>query len=273
MENSSVKTIWYTQLEAARRRNAVYVPDTHSTINEKFGIQENVALATGELPDVSYLAIGRGGHKNVMVGGASLTDTLTHRINNACLFEHIPFVMRETGNDLSGTERAKYRMRRLETHNGTDYFVYYMKVLSIDSLGTSIMEIDTTSGTPVSTTYTPTAAQLTPQPVSNLEYTGKHLGVSNILSVVLDNTEIQDIIDACAIIYNDNRFAAISELAICSGFDKSVSVTDGGVSVTYTEAIASQVCTFLPGEHKSLIYQSQEVDYKLNVGNTLPWRT
>lgn len=271
MDSTTVTTIWYARLAAAQAKNSDYTPDAHSTLNEHFGVEQNTPLAAGEIPELNYLAIGRGGHRNVTSNGASLTDTLQHRIDNACLFEHIPFVLREVNNDLTAPEREKYRMRRLETHNGVDYFAYYVKPLVRSSSSASI-EIMTTTGNTVTTEpYVPSIQQLNPQPVSSLNSTGKHLVVRDGFNIVLSNEEIQEIINACTIIYNDSRYAAISELAVCSGFERQISSTLGGVAASYKEIIASQVCSFLPGEHKSLIYQSQEIDISLNAGNGLPW--
>jgi hypothetical protein len=275
MAVSNVKTIWFTELEAARKAGGIYTPTPYSTLNEKFQIQQTATLNTGEMPDTDFLCIGRGGHRNV---GPDLTDILQHRITNACLFEHLPFVAREVDNDLSAAEREKYRLRRLENYDGVDYFFYYAKKLTPTAGGGSIVEIDD-SVTPADTrAYVPSSAQLSPEPVTMVNgvvnsSTDVFLQVAGEKEVTIDNAEVAEIINACRIKYNDERKAVISELAVVSGFDREISVADGGVAATYDELVAAQCCVFMPGDNKQLIYQTEEIVYGLSVGNTLPYLT
>ena len=51
------------------------------------------------------------------------------------------------------------------------------------------------------------------------------------------------------IIYGDENYAIISEIALCSGVDRSVSVQNGSSQLSYTEAIAVQVSDFVSCFH------------------------
>jgi hypothetical protein len=75
---------------------------------------------------------------------------------------------------------------------------------------------------------------------------------------------------ACEIIYKDKRFAQITELAMCSGFDVTVNTTDGGKNVTYTEIRAAQCCSFAGCDY-TLMYQNENITLNFSVGNTLPY--
>jgi hypothetical protein len=276
MESTTVKTIWHSELEAARRRGGVYTPSPFSTLNEKFGILAGETLPANVMPEIGFLTIGRGGHRNVSgANNASLTDTLQHRITDACLFEHIPWVLRETNNDLPAAERKKYRLRRLEQHNGKDYFAYYMKAVTISSTATEIKKITIVNGEAVIDTYTPTAQQLSPVPVSMTngevnESTGTSLSVSSEIREVLTNSDMSEIINACEIIYGDRRYAQITEMSLCSGADTQITVNDGGIPVTYDEVRVAQCLSFIGCDY-TLMYQNNNITLDFSVGNSLPY--
>lgn len=276
MAAPTVKTVWFSQLEAAAKKNAVYQPTNFSTLNEKFTINAGDPLAIGEIPELNGLVIGRGGHRNVTgPNGASLSDTLQHRITDACLFEHLPWAMREVGDDFDNTERAKYGMRRLENHDGTDYFVYYLKFIEVDNSDSVIQKEKVVNGTLEITPYVPTSDQLNPVPVSmtNGEVntsTGEHLTVTSKIIEAITPEDMTRIMDACEIIYGDRRFAEISEMGIVSSFPKTVTSNAGGISVTYEEAIAAQCCSFLTAGYR-LMDQTEAIDLDFSVGNSLPY--
>ncbi|AXH70860.1 virion structural protein [Vibrio phage BONAISHI] len=278
MESTTVKTAWHSELEAARRSGGVYEPSPYSTLNEKFGILANEPLTAGQFPDIQYLAIGRGGHVNVVgTNGASLTDSLQHRVTDACLFEHLPWRLRETDNDITAAERETYKMRRLETHGGIEYFAYYLKKLDMSSSATTIKIETTIDGTTTSQDYTPSTQQLSPVPVSMTngevnESTGRHLTVSSQVSESISNTDISEILQAAEIIYGSRQYAEITEMAVCSGFEKAIQSTDGGQTVNYDEVQTAQCASFI-GSDYSLRYQNSEITLDFTIGNSVPYLT
>lgn len=275
---TSTKSIWAVEVESSRRPGGTFSPTQYSTLNEYFGIETATTLPTGVAPEAQYIVIGRGGHRNV-VGGTSdsLVDVLQHRITNARLFTHLPFVLREVGNDLSAAERAKYRMRKLETFNGKQYIAYYMMKITLPTVTPVIEKLTVTNGTVAREAYVPTAQQLVPKPVSmtngkvNMS-TGVHLSVTTPFTIKLTKADITNIMNAVDIIYGDARYAVISEMAICSGIDQNVNSTIGGTSVNYTEVLAGQIYNWIAA-NINLQYQSEELEYALRVGDTLPYLT
>lgn len=254
----NVKTVWFAMLQLAKSIQRDHSVLPYSTLNEKLNIQSGVSLATGEEPDMQYLAIGRGGVVNV---GTSDRNLLQHKVTDGCLFEQIPFVMREVTNDLDPAERAKYRLRRLETHGGTQYFVYYLLKIDLASATPVVSKLDTTGGNEVEVPFVPIPSQLTPAPVA-LDANGLPITTSNLsilvsapLEVILSTADITNIMDACEIIYGSPNKAIISEVSLCSGFDKSINSNLGGTSITHDEVIACQPCSFV-NEDINLIYTS-----------------
>ncbi|CAH0448085.1 hypothetical protein SM033_00261 [Vibrio phage vB_VpaM_sm033] len=271
MSNSTVKTIWANQLEAARRPGNTYVPAAFSTLNGYFEIEENTPLAQDEFPEPKLLVIGRGGHENE---GIDITNTRQHRINNACLFEHLPFVLREVNDDLTDEERRNYRLRKLVNYNGVDYFAYYAKVLNSINTSSDIEIVDTSVNPPSRTPYVPSDAQYNPQPVSMVDgeinsATNIFLSVSDVQEILITPAEIASILDAVDIIYGDRRKAVISEMGIASSFDRGINTVAGSISASYTEAIGSQILAYLGGGRRELQSQTTEIRQRLRLGNAL----
>lgn len=267
----NVKTMWFAMLQLSKSLNRDHDVVDYSTLNEKLNIQAGSSLAAGEMPDVQYMAIGRGG---VVNNGQSDRDMLQHKVTDGCLFEQIPFAMREISNDFDPAERDKYRLRRLETYGGTQYFCYYLLKVDIASSTPELNKIDTSGGVEDISPFVPQPSQLTPTPVP-LDATGLPISTSNVsisvaapVEITLSSQDIQNITEACRIIYGSVTKAIISEVAFCSGFDKTVTSNDGGTTVNYTEAIACQPATFI-GEDLNLLYTSNSYTFRYELGTTL----
>ena len=251
MALNSVKTLNFALLEQVRDLNQPFSVLQYSTLNEAFNIG-NIAPPSSGYPTMQYLAIGRGGHSNVVgTGNDTLTDILTHRSTDTTMFQAIPFVMVPTSADLGPTARAKYRIRVLETYGGIDYYCYYLKVIPETNITTDVRVIQVTNGVITSdVAYVPSITSLSPTPI-NISNTvvnvanGEHLVAQSVLPITLDSTDILNIINACVTKYGDARYATISELGVVSAYDVSVTNTMGGHSTTYTEVQAAQIMAFV----------------------------
>lgn len=267
----NVKTVYFAMLQLAKTLKRDHEVLQYSTLNEKLNIQSGVALAAGEEPDLTYMTIGRGGYVNVGTNGR---NTLMHKVTDACLFEHIPFIIRETSNDLDPSERTRYRLRRLETHGGVQYFCYYGLKLDFTSATPTVSKITVNAGVQDTVPFIPTAGQVAPTPVT-LDGAGRPITTSNTsisvdapVETTLTSNDLQEIRDACEIIYGNASSAIISEIAYCSGVDRQVTSTEGGVSVTYMESIACQPCSFVNDDINTL-YTSGSYTIRYILGTTL----
>ncbi|QAX95993.1 hypothetical protein [Vibrio phage vB_VmeM-Yong XC32] len=271
---TSVKTIYGAALEASRRPGNSFTPLQHSTLNEHFNIEFGTSYPADAQPEVQYLAIGRGGHRNVPGGsGESLTDNLQHQIVNACLFDHLPFLLVPVGSDISSSERDKYRLRRVENHGGSDYIAYYLKKIDQAVSTPVIKELTITDGNITEDVYTPTTTQLQPTPVSMTNgivntATGKHIAIDTPFPVVLSSDDVSKILDAVNIIYSDARYAVISEIGIVSAIDANVTAASDGVN--YVEALAAQIYNHI-GTNIPLAQQQQGVTMNFTIGTSMPW--
>lgn len=244
----------------------------HSTLNEKFGIQQDVTISESDKPSVNYVTIGNGGHRVVIgVNDIPKIEAVQHKAKSAALYNHLPFILRLPNDDLSPTDRAKYRLRRTEVHGGTTYVAYYLKV--IDKTDTqSVLELRSViDGVTTSVPFTHTLADLSPVPPEIpsegvVVTTGDYIAATAKVPFFMSETDITEFLNVANIIYGDEGYAIISEFALCSGIDKVVTGDFGGVSTGYTEAIAVQIVSFVssffPAKFNNSVY-----DVLLDVGS------
>lgn len=269
MENV-VRTVYGSKLQTAQYGKSSFTADENSTLNEKFSIQSGIA-PTG-IPAVGYYAIGLGGHKTT-VGSDSipLVKTVEHLATDAALYKHLPFVLRTTDNDLTTTERAKYALRKTVTIDSIQYYAYYLKRLDLTAAVPTIKLQTTNNGVTSTSTFVPTADNLSPTAPDltssgSNELTSQYAIVSATVDLVLTQAEVEEIINAATIIYGDSAYAVISEIALCSGEDKSITLSNGDL---FTEAVCVQVCSHISTFHM-LAATSTGVDGTLQIGSAEP---
>lgn len=277
MAYSSVRTLNMAHLELCKSMKLPFVPLPNSTLNQEYNIQNGAVLPVGVTPEIGYIGIGRGGHRNVTGAGSEpLTDILQHKIVNACFMKPLPFIVRPITDDLPPAKRELYRLRRVETHGGVQYFVYYLRKITFTASQPeiSVLTIDA-DGNVTPSAYISDATRLDPGPVSMVNgevnlATNEHISVSVPVAITLNKTDCMEIVNACQIIYNDARFANITEIGIVSAVDKNVTSADGGINVTYTEALAAQVVNFI-GADINLRTTSKEVKLDYRLSSTMPY--
>lgn len=273
-DSNSVKTFHHTKLEILRSMGIPFAVDAFSTLNEKHAVGNSVPPVTG-YPTFKYITIGRGGHQYVSAGsGGTVTDIRKHSVTDAVLFESLPFRLVPTNADLSAQVREGFRLRVLETHNGTDYFAYYGRVIDGSAITpvSKIVELENgviTSDIP----YVPSSASQNPTPVdlSNTVVNtmqGRHLVCSSTITIDLTTEDIAAILAAAEIIYGDSRFAVISEVGVIAAFDEVITTNIGGIGLTYTELQAAQVMNFVSSEYP-LPQVPQSVTLRYGLADTM----
>lgn len=245
----------------------------HTTLNEKFGIENGTAPAVGESPNVRYLVIGNMGHYTVKgPDGADEVANRIHRSNDAALYNHIPFVMREVGSDIPADRRDLYCLRTIESHGGKNYIVYYGRRINTAGVQPQLLELEVINGVVTAKPYVPTVDDLNPIPpvISNsgtVIGSNKTVSASAIVKVNLSAEEIRDITDAHRIRTGSIRSPIISEMGLCSGVDKRV--TAPGQGFQYLEVIACQVNVFISTNHP-IGYNSSGLDITFDIGGVEP---
>lgn len=103
------------------------IPDetNHLTLNNMMGIthdQSSKAFAASTARSCLYFMAGNGAASTSVPGKVYSAKNYETK-----LYKPIPFRFVPVASDLSDTEKAQYRLRKIITLNGTDYVAYYAK--------------------------------------------------------------------------------------------------------------------------------------------------
>lgn len=268
------RTIFSSYIQTCLLTGLSYAMALNSTLNELFGVENGIAPPT--TPTLGYFAIGNGGHKmTVGANNIPLITSVQHKGTDAALFNHLPFILREIGNDLSAGERSNYALRRIETHNGLQYVAYYLKRLPLVGVVPDMELITVVNGAQSVSVFNSTSANLNPTPSTPANtgvnvVSGDYVAASAKINITLSAADIVELLNVATIIYGDSSYAIISEIALCSGVDKMVqSPSQGNSLINFNEAIAVQVMSFISSTF-ALQANSSGLNVLLDIGSSEP---
>jgi hypothetical protein len=274
MSLATKRTIYGNGLQTAMFNNKEHEILNNTTLNEKFQV-----LATDnpdKMPTLAYYAIGRGGHKNYSGSdGQPLVKSRPHRARDAALFKHLPFVMRELDNDLDALTRNNYALRVIENFNNVDYYCYYLKRVPASSQALRYEHSVTTDGVTETVVFQPTPADLNPVPVDIPSEgvtpgTGETLSVSTTFEIDFNATDSENLKQVCRIRHNDEQYATVSEIAICSGQDHGIDVQpQSGNAYVLREARGVQVSIFVSCMYP-MAFANNGFNLKIDLGASEP---
>lgn len=217
-------TTWFIKNVLEMTSGREVTVDRNTTLNEKYNILPNERPKAGEFPTINYIGIGMGG----------IGDTVKlayHSSIDASLFEPIPFICRELDNDLSPSDRLKYRMRVLKTIDGEEYAFYYLRRLPTTSDRIEIKKLVKDSSTAATIvdidSDDPTILSPVPKFTGELDLTKTEFYVVdsniNFNLTIEDKLEIKN---AYRILYNTDEIPPITEIGIFYGSDQVSSTGD-----------------------------------------------
>lgn len=248
----------------------------NTTLNQKFGVQDGVMPGDAQTLAFRYLVIGNMGHYTVRADdGSDETDVRPHRTNHNGLYNHIPFALREAGEDFTSLEREKYCIRVPETHKGKQYYGYYGYRVSLTAAVPQLLEIEIINGVEVTKVYVPVLEDLNPTPpvISNngtIVGSNKFIAASIIVEVKLTKEQIAEIVNAHRIRTGSTRSPVISEIGLVTGVDKIVPGASGtGGSFDYNEVIGAQIATHIATNHP-IAYNSNGLTMVYDIGSSEP---
>lgn len=276
MAEKTKRTAWGLYLQTCSHLGIPFVVQTGTTLNEKFGIQAGQVPDAGVYPRLGYFSLGNAGIDVSLGGdGALVMDPKQFKTTSGSPYNPIPLVLRPLGNDLSSTERANYALRRIEERSGVNYIAYYLKRLDKTGLTAVINEETVVNGVTSVKPFVVTGEVLKPvaPPVSTpdpLTADGSYISVNAPLGVVLSQVDTDELMNVFNIIYANPNAAIVSELALCSGLDKDIQVSDpGGATFRMNEAICVQV-NDLVNVGAPLNLNSEGTTWNLDIGATEP---
>ena len=95
------------------------------TLNNHLNIAVNANTLNGEVPKLRYFGVGIGGSYNA--DDSILVSAYNPARTDMNLYRLIPIRCRPVDEDLSDSERSKYRLRQRKTlADGNEYFLYYL---------------------------------------------------------------------------------------------------------------------------------------------------
>lgn len=244
--SNTTTTIYGAAVQTAllRKLPLEYLPNT--TLNQKFDIYPDARPSDNEFPHLQYFAIGRGGHRNITGSdGAPLNQLNWHVPSNSALYKQLPFVLRPIDLDLSSEQRTDYALRRKEIHDSKEYYAYYLKRLPVVIESPKLLLTTVKDGEPTTIPYIPTSSDLNPvppelSPEGDMIISGQYLSTTSPLVITLNDFDIAEIINACEIIHSNRAYAVISEVALISALNRSVTTETNGSDINFNEAIVSQ---------------------------------
>ncbi len=270
--NNIVRTIYSSYLQTCGLLELPFELKANTTLNEKFNIQSGVTPTVDQMPSLGYFSVGNGGHKYITgAGGIAVPDPIQHRATDAALFNHLPFVLREPELDLSQAQRANYALRKQVTYNGKVYWAYYLKRFTKDNVKAAMEYRVINNGSTVSSPFVPNSSNLNPTP-PELNNTGVNVVTAEYVAATakfelsLSDADVAELLHVASVMYDNDAYAIISEIALCTGVDKIVSVPGVSGNFNFTEAIAVQVATFV-SLHSALKWSENGVSIVLDVGS------
>lgn len=250
-----------------------------TTLNERLAINENAKLASNEMPTFGYWCIGDKGHFAVpSADNEVIIEPAEHTAGDFAPFNIIPFVMREESSDLSVAERKKYALRKSVNRNGINYFAYYAKAIDLTGKKPRLEHTVVKDGVATTVEYTPNNSNLYPERktlTTNEAVTTNSdtLTVSLTTDVVFDDNDVKELNNVARILYGNEKRAIISEIALVSGFKRSMAVPGpGGGQINMDEAICAQVLTFL-STYRQMSFDNRGFVITLEMGANEPMMT
>lgn len=249
--NPITRSAWGMYIQACQYLGLPVDIKAHTTLNELLNIHPNLGFADTDHPCVNYMSIGIKGHQTTIgTDNIPLMDAVQHLPTHSGLYEIIPFILRPVDEDLSVAERSRYRLRRIEEHNGTPYVVYYLRVLDKSATVPQILYNRVENGSTDTQPFEAKTTDLkpTPQTLSNdlANITkGDYISVKAKVTFEMTEQDVAEVLNVCNIIYGDERYATISEFGFCTGLDAQVVGDFNGTSSSYTDAIGVQIASFI----------------------------
>lgn len=259
----------YYQLCRRMGLNPDYIPN--STMNDALNIlpgDPGVPLTSGT---ATYLAIGDGGHSGEDSGSAMGITFKDRSGRYLGLYNMIPWVLRDVDDDLTDTEMANYRMRRLENHDGVSKYAYYLKKITlIDTMPRMVVE-SLVNGVTETNDWTPAIGDA----IHGELPTGSAASSQRLLTdleidITLTAEEADDVQNVTQVLYGSTNTSIISEYGLFTGIDVPNTGTSNGVAMTYTEVVNAYLTMSLTPS-RILDFQAGALQDKLLLGKAFSY--
>jgi hypothetical protein len=247
----------------------------NTTLNEKFNINASIRPTQDDRPHLGYYAVGLRGHQiKVGTNGIPKPENVPHQATDAALYGHLPFVLRPIDNDLTSVQRQRYALRREESHNNQRYIAYYLKRIDLRNVIPAMLLKVVSNGQTQTSPFVPNTSNLNPTPPDIADtgvnlVDGSYVAASARVSLEFTEDDATELLNAAKVLYDDEGYAIISEIALCTGVDKVVQITSPNGNFNMNEAIGVQITSHIPAMY-ALKFNNTGVGINLDVGATEP---
>lgn len=276
MDNNVTRTVYGAAVQTSLLLKLPFSFPEFTTLNQHLGIQKDTLPNTTDQPSLGCYVWGNRGHTmEIGADGIALNEVVQHRATDAGLFNQLPFVLRELNADLTQAERAKYTLRRQEEHGGVSYYAYYGRRIDKTNMRTGIYYTQVQNGVPVVTSFVATQANLTPSPqqISNSAtnlINADYVSARARMTLSLAESEVAEMLNVAKIMFNDERYAIVSEIGMCTHVDKQVNASAfGGGTFIFNEAIGTQIAAHV-ATYNPLLQTNTGVQIEMDVGVNEP---
>jgi len=269
-------TIYGDYIQACHLTGAPFELTPNTTLNERLGFLAGIAPPAGEVPDTNWVCIGNAGHRGIIEGTNSWNTGRQHEPTDGGPFEIIPFHLRPIAKDLTPAERENYGGRVIkEMPGGQKYVAYYLMKIDKANSRPAMVVIEKVGGVEQTRPFIPEASDLSPVPndlaaEETVTANGQQVGIRQVIQFILSATQIEAVIDACRILYDNAERAVISEICLVSGVSYATNgSSSGGAVIEFKDVIAAQVCSHLI-THYALPFVNNQVREEMVLGTSNP---
>ena len=255
------------------------LPHTHidnTTLNEKFDVQARVMPSPVRTPILAYFGIGMGGFRYAQGAENNVYPLeIQHSPTDAAAYRHIPFLLRQVGNDIVGPLREQYAMRRLVQHNGTNYIGYYLRKLNRNGVIPQMLHnVPDGNGGITSNPFIPNSSNLNPvappiPPVGSVTTDGSYMSTSATIDLSFSEQQVDELLEVGRILYDDPRQIVLSEFVLVAGVEQVVTSSPATGSVNYLEALQATVVAHATANY-AMAYLDKGLDHSLELGAIEP---
>lgn len=254
----------------------------YTTLNEHFNVlaDESIGRKQGKDFGLLYFGVGIGGSRSIGTDQFGLEDRKVnqHKATDFNAFHGIPLVARELGNDLDPTERDKYRIRIVRELGGKFYALYYLKLINFEDFNASMTvgTRDPLTGNETSYPYEPKKEDLRPVPFQltvqdSIPLSNTYVHGTGKMDLSLNVDDLNEIRNACRILYGNANKAAINEWYVCYGIEtKNEGEIGEGGTVVYNELQSATVAFNITEAWARDANANTKMPSYFHYGNSLP---
>lgn len=270
------RSAYFSTLQSCMVRGGAYKWLPFTTLNEKHNILPGEYPPAAVYPTMGFIALGRGGLKlSIDADGETSPVIKQHKSTDSALFNQMPIVLRLLDDDLPIERRGNYALRQKVNIKGNDYWAYWLKRHDFSTADSDMFlkkalgngEYDVKPFVPDQSNLNPVAEDLS-EAGSNL-LAGISVVSSTMITIPLDQFDINEIRNASKIIKGIDGKATVSEIAICTGTLKQVIAQGQGGTFQFMEAIGVQIASFIQALYP-LDFINQNLTDQLELGISEP---